>query len=90
MKNHYIQVVLLYIVRTIGVCDSGTSQVLKFFLFLYYFLFYLIGSMFFGADQLSKFLYEKRIEDFKSNYKNMATNLEGLRDRMEKIKFSNE
>ena len=45
----------------------------------------LIGSMFFGADQLSKFLYEKRIEDFKSNYKNMAANLEGLRDRMEKI-----
>ena len=41
--------------------------------------------MFFGADQLSKFLYEKRIEDFKSNYKNMAANLEGLRDRMEKI-----
>ncbi len=46
-----------------------------------------MGTMFFGADLLSKFLYEKRIEDFKSNYKNMATNLEGLRDRLEKINF---
>ncbi len=46
-----------------------------------------MGTMFFGADLLSKFLYEKRIEDFKSNYKNMASNLEGLRDRLEKINF---
>ncbi len=46
-----------------------------------------IVTMFFSADLLSKFLYEKRIEDFKSNYKNMASNLEGLRDRLEKINF---
>jgi len=46
-----------------------------------------MGAMFFSADLLSKFLYEKRIDDFKSNYKNMATNLEGLRSRLEKINF---
>ena len=44
-----------------------------------------IGSLFIGTDLLSKFLYEKRIDDFKSNYKSMASNLEGLRDRLEMI-----
>lgn len=44
-----------------------------------------IACVLMGADLFSKYLYEKRLEEFKSNYKNVANNLEVLRDRLELI-----
>lgn len=51
---------------------SVTAVVLGAFLFL-------------SADFLSNYLYEKRLSEFKSNYANVANNLEILRAHLEKI-----
>ncbi|SVA80339.1 uncharacterized protein METZ01_LOCUS133193, partial [marine metagenome] len=48
---------------------SATSVILFAFLFL-------------GSDYLSKYLYNKRLEEFKSNYQNVTQNLEVLKKRM--------
>jgi murein DD-endopeptidase MepM/ murein hydrolase activator NlpD len=48
---------------------SATSVILFAFLFL-------------GSDYLSKYLYNKRLEEFKSNYQNLTQNLEVLKKRM--------
>ena len=45
----------------------------------------LLGFLFISGDLLSKYLYEKRLDEFKSNYKNVATNLELLRTRLDHI-----
>jgi murein DD-endopeptidase MepM/ murein hydrolase activator NlpD len=41
--------------------------------------------LFTTADLLSDYLYQKRLIEFKSNYSNVAQNLEILRDRLEQI-----
>ena len=41
--------------------------------------------MFLSADFLSKYLYEKRLEEFKSNYKNVTSNLDILKERLSQI-----
>ena len=45
----------------------------------------LIASLIMMADLFSKYLYEERLEEFKTNYKNVANNLEILRNRLELI-----
>jgi murein DD-endopeptidase MepM/ murein hydrolase activator NlpD len=51
---------------------SVTTVVLGAFLFL-------------SADFLSKYLYEKRLDEFKSNYKNVTSNLDILKERLSQI-----
>ena len=41
--------------------------------------------MFLSADFLSKYLYEKRLDEFKSNYKNVTSNLDILKERLSQI-----
>ena len=41
--------------------------------------------MFLSADFLSKYLYEKRLDEFKSNYKNVTSNLGILKERLSQI-----
>ena len=41
--------------------------------------------LFISADFLSNYLYEKRLAEFKSNYSNIANNLELLRAHLEQI-----
>ena len=45
----------------------------------------LAGFLFISGDFLSKYLYEKRLDEFKSNYKTVAANLEVLRARLDQI-----
>ena len=45
----------------------------------------LSGFLFISGDYLSQYLYEKRLNEFKSNYKNVAANLEMLRARLDQI-----
>ena len=42
----------------------------------------LFAFLFLGSDYLSKYLYNKRLEEFKSNYQNVTQNLEVLKKRM--------
>jgi len=48
------------------------------------------GFLFISGDFLSKYLYEKRLEEFKANYKNVAANLEVLRARLDQINLQME
>jgi|TARA_B100000029_G_scaffold183244_1_gene180823 murein DD-endopeptidase MepM/ murein hydrolase activator NlpD len=45
----------------------------------------LTAFLFLTADFLSNYLYEKRLSEFRSNYTNVANNLELLRTRLEQI-----
>jgi murein DD-endopeptidase MepM/ murein hydrolase activator NlpD len=58
--------------RQVIMLSSATVIVLGAFLFT-------------TADLLSDYLYQKRLIEFKSNYSNVAQNLEILRDRLEQI-----
>ena len=39
-------------------------------------------SLFFVSDQLSHYLYEKRLKDFRANYENVSKNLESLKSKL--------
>ncbi|MBH09279.1 MAG: hypothetical protein CMG74_02815 [Candidatus Marinimicrobia bacterium] len=45
----------------------------------------LLGFLFITGDFLSRYLYEKRLDEFKSNYNNVTANLEILRLRLDDI-----
>ena len=46
----------------------------------------LIGLfVFLGADYLSTYIYEKRLNEFKANYSNVSKNLEILKERLAQI-----
>jgi len=43
------------------------------------------GFIFIAADMLSDYLYQKRLDEFKSNYSTVSSNLRLLQDRLEEI-----